>query len=61
MVGLLVNDKDTVSAIKCYPNYVTLLCTGQQIVRCMSGDHTPAHWKSDHEIALEQKLSLIHI
>ena len=55
MVGLLVNDKDTVNAIKYYPNYVTLLCTGQQIVRCMSGDHTPAHWKSDHEIAIEQK------
>ena len=55
MVGLLVNDKDTVNAIKYYPNYVTLLCTGQQIVRCMSGDHTPAHWKSDYEIAIEQK------
>ena len=32
----------------------SLLCTGQQIARCMSG-HTPANWKTDTEVALEQK------
>lgn len=30
---------------------------GQQAVRCM-GSHAPAHWKTDKQIAIEQKSSM---